>query len=126
MPRPPPTRKARPAVRREVDGEAPAEGADDVEPVARPLPRQDLRPLPGDPEEELDAARVRVVDAEGAAEKGGAPFGDLDHDELARPGVPADRRGVDREAEMIAPALDLAEAGVALDGHGGSGARFAP
>ncbi len=70
--------------------------------------------------------RIRVVDAEGAAEKRGAPFGDLDHDELARPGVPADRRGVDHEAEMVAPALDLAEAGVALDGHGGSGARFAP
>ncbi len=67
-----------------------------------------------------------VVDAQGAAEQGIGPFGDLDHDELARPGRPADIGGVDDEEEMVAPALDFAEAGVALDRHGRSGALFAP
>ena len=83
-------------------------------------------PLAGDREEELDAARTRVVDAQGPAEKGESPLGNLDHDELPWPRAGPERRRVDGEPEIIAPTLDFAEAGVAFDGHGGSGALFAP
>ena len=112
--------------RRGGDGESLAERPEDVEAVARLLARQEPGALPGDLEEELDAALVRVMDAEGAAEQGKGALRDLDHDELPRPGRPSEGRSVDREPEEIAPALDFAKAGVSLDRHGGSGGSFRP
>jgi hypothetical protein len=104
-----------------ADGEALSQRPDDVERVARSFQGQERGTLPGDLEEELDPRRPGVVDAERAAQEREGPFGDLDHDELPRPGLPAEGGGVDDETVMVAPALDLAEAGVSFDGHGGSG-----
>src|SRR5665647_2919639 len=72
-----------------------------------------------------DAACIRVVDGQGTPEQGEGPVRDLDHDELAGPGFLPHGRGLDREPKQVPPRLDFAEAGVALDRHSGSGARFA-
>ncbi|MCK7478468.1 MAG: hypothetical protein M0C28_14550 [Candidatus Moduliflexus flocculans] len=72
------------------------ERSDDVEPVSRLLLRQDLRALAGDREEELDAARTRVVDAQGPAEEGKVPSETLTMTNCPGFASGSERRCVDR------------------------------